>query len=100
LLSGPVCRYEVSGPELTNLWHVCPQWQAETFYFRAAFTAVPIFILLLPDHRVRTVKMCVCVFVCVYMSECIEIAYKLPLLPNNTANIRRNFTKIGSGAKC
>jgi hypothetical protein len=43
----------VSGPGLTNLRHACPKWHAETFYFRAAFTAFPIFILLLPDHHLR-----------------------------------------------
>ena len=84
LLSGPFCRYELSGSGLTKLWYGCPQWQPESFYFRAAFTAVQIFVLLLPDHRVRTV---IYIYIYIYMSECIEIAYKLPLLPNNTANV-------------
>ena len=51
--------------------------------------------------------MCVCLCVCVYIyiyiytyihtSDCVEIVYKLPLLPNNSA--KSIFTQIGSGAK-
>ena len=35
----------------------------------------------------------------IHVSECIEIVYELPLLPNNTAS-ETILQKIGSGAKC
>ena len=48
----------------------------------AAFTALPIlFLFLLPDQLIYTVKN-----MCIFTHFCVGIVYKLPLLPNNTAN--------------
>jgi len=55
------------------------------------------FLFLLLDQRLCIVKnarapVCVCVCVCIYIyihtyiSDCVEIVYELPLLPNNTAS--------------
>ena len=40
------------------------------------------FLFLLPDQRPCVMKN-VCVYI--YVSDCLEVVYELPLLPNNTA---------------
>jgi hypothetical protein len=77
---------------LGNLWHMCPKWQVERFLWHTSLTAVPIFYLfmyfilfLLPNWHLYIVNnMCVYIYICV--SDCADIVYELPFLPNNTAS--------------
>jgi hypothetical protein len=67
-----------------SLWHACPKWHAERFPWHAAFTAVPVFVCLLPDQRLYIVYT-MCVHTHTHMSDCIQTVYEWPSLPNNTA---------------
>jgi len=62
---------------LASLWH------EESFPWHAEFTAVPFFLLLLPDQRLYIVKT-VCIYI--HIPDCVEILYELPFVPNNTAS--------------
>jgi hypothetical protein len=79
----PLIHGKVTGPTARGKspWH-------------AAFSGVPIFIFILPDHRLCIVKN---VGVCVYI-KCIEIVYESPSLPDNT--VVKCFYTNRSGAKC
>ena len=60
---------------LTNLWHACPKWRAE-------FTTLPhIFISLARPASLYCEE-----YVYIHISDCVEIVYELPLLPNKTAS--------------
>jgi hypothetical protein len=61
----------------------------------AAVTAVPVFLFLLPDQRLHVVQN-VCIYT--HICDCVQTAYELPLLPNNTAV--KHFHTNRSGAKC
>jgi len=58
---------------LANLWY------AEWFPCHAAFTAVKILSFFLTDQRLCIVKN-------MYIFDCLEAVYELPLLPNNNAS--------------
>jgi hypothetical protein len=36
-------------PGLRNFWHACPKWQAERFPGHSTFTALQLYLFLLPD---------------------------------------------------
>jgi len=66
---------------LKNLLHVCPKWHTERFPWYKAFTAVPIFVCLLSDHRLHIVHS-MCVHIYTYLCTDCSL-YELPLLPND-----------------
>jgi hypothetical protein len=81
-----VCNGTNYGAGLTNLW------LAERFPWHAAFNDVPISVLfLLPDQRLYIVKD---VYIYIYISDCVEFVYELPLLPNSAAS--ETLHKLGA----
>ena len=72
-----LCRPKGRRARHNNLWHPCPKWQAERFFWHAAFHAVQTFLFLLPDQRLYTVKN-MCIYA--HISDCVEIVYELQLL--------------------
>jgi len=68
---------------LANLWHACTKWRAERFPWHATFTAVPIFYYFLCLSSV-SILWKICVYI--HISDCIEIVFELPFLPNNTVS--------------
>jgi hypothetical protein len=64
---------------------MCPKWQAVRFPWHTALTAVPIvfFIYLAQPASLYCEQY---VYIYIYISDCIDIVYELPLLPNNTAS--------------
>jgi hypothetical protein len=46
------------------------------------------FFVFLPHQRLYTVKkMCIYIHIYIYISECVETVYELPLLPNKSARV-------------
>ena len=71
-----------SGPQ--NLWHAYSKVYVEGFPWHAAFYTVPIFLkFLLPDQSLYIVKN---IYIYIYISDCVESVYELPLIPNKSAS--------------
>jgi hypothetical protein len=70
------CR-TVPIPGLANLWH------AERFRWHAAFTAVPLWLFFLYPTSVSILWR---TYAQIHISDCVQTAYELPLLPNNNAS--------------
>jgi hypothetical protein len=58
-----------------------PKWQAKSFLLNAAFTAVQIFLSF-----VRSASLYCEEYVYIHISDCVDIVYGLPLVPNKTAS--------------
>ena len=68
--SGPL-DHPTSSSEMTNLWHACPKWQAESFPRHPAFTALQTFLFLLSDQRLYAVKN-ICIYTQILLrTDCI-----------------------------
>ena len=65
-----------------NLWHACTNWHAESFLG----TRHSLLCQFIFTSFARPASMCCEEYVCTHISDCVEIAYELPLLPNNTAS--------------
>jgi len=59
---------------------MCPKWQVERFPWHTALTAVPIFFI----SFAQLASLYCGQYVYVYISDCVDVVYELPLLPNNT----------------
>ena len=67
---------------LANLWYACPKWHAGRFPWHAALPAVPIFVYFFCPTS-APILWTVCMYMYIYMSNCVETVYELPLLTNN-----------------
>jgi hypothetical protein len=66
-----------------NLNHALPIAQGK-ISLASGIDCCPEILFLLSGKLLCIVKN-VCVCVCVFMSDCVQTVYELPLLPNNTA---------------
>jgi hypothetical protein len=74
LLRPRFCGLFYYGIGILDQWHACSKWQA-------AFTAV-----LILSYFFWPTSASILWLICIHMSDCAEIIYELPLLPNNTAS--------------